>query len=192
MCGLWNFHGNVGNGIFLLHLEFNTELETQTFHAVTSLIKSSGNEIFVLCCTQKEAFPNLSSCECDIPEQERAASTLYCVLFSPHTLLVPSLLDRSQCSISRGYSVVIFRVQHTVLILDDSLFHATFWCSPQVFTLSTQKSFAAPDSTSLQFCPLCGWHIKLLECRWHRTPNISESCVWGFSAVIYSWKERML
>lgn len=31
---LWNFHGNVGSGICLLYLELNTELETQTFHAV--------------------------------------------------------------------------------------------------------------------------------------------------------------
>lgn len=103
---------------------------------------------------------------------------------------MPSLLDRSQCSIPRGYSHVIFRVQHTVLILDN-FFHVTFWCSPQVYILSTQRIFAAPDSTVLQFCLLCGWHINLFECRWHRTLNIYENYVWGFSAILYSWKERM-
>lgn len=74
VCGLWNFHGNVGNGMCLLHLESNTELETQTFHVVTSVITSRGTEFFVLCCTQKEAFPNLSPRECDKAQQERVAA----------------------------------------------------------------------------------------------------------------------
>lgn len=76
MKSLWalEFHGNVGNGIYLLHLELNTELETQTSNAVASLITSSGAECFALCCTQKEAFPCFGSCEYDVPQQERADS----------------------------------------------------------------------------------------------------------------------
>jgi len=54
--GFWNFRGNIGNGVCLLHLELSTNLETQTVSAVTSLITSSGNEFFVLVAPRRKPF----------------------------------------------------------------------------------------------------------------------------------------